>query len=265
MRLTVISLGAGVQSSTMALMANDGLIDPMPTCAIFADTQNEPKYIYEYLEYLKGILKFPVYTVTKGNIKEDMLKPTTGGYTFPTAPFYTLKNGKKGMVMRQCTNDYKIQVIRKKIRDLLGLKRYQHVKKDMFVEQWIGISTDEIARKKPARDKFITNRWPLLEETMNRQDCIDWMKEHGYKMPEKSACNMCPFHDDKYWANLKKNHPEEFADAVDTDVKVRNLGRDKEAKLFIHKTCKPLSEVKFNTEEDQLDMFDNACEGMCGV
>ena len=216
MRLTVISLGAGVQSSTMALMANDGLIDPMPTCAIFADTQNEPKYIYEYLEYLKGILKFPVYTVTKGNIKEDMLKPTT-------APFYTLKNGKKGMVMRQCTNDYKIQVIRKKIRDLLGLKRYQHVKKDMFVEQWIGISTDEIARKKPARDKFITNRWPLLEETMNRQDCIDWMKEHGYKMPEKSACNMCPFHD------------------------------------------KPLSEVKFNTEEDQLDMFDNACEGMCGV
>ena len=42
-------------------------------------------------------------------------------------------------------------------------------------------------------------------------------------------------------------------------------GRDKEAKLFIHKTCKPLSEVEFNTEEDQLDMFDNACEGMCGV
>ena len=60
-------------------------------------------------------------------------------------------------------------------------------------------------------------------------------------------------------------NPDEFADAVDTDVKVRNLGRDKEAKLFIHKTCKPLSEVKFNTEEDQLDMFDNACEGMCGV
>ena len=265
MRLTVISLGAGVQSSTMALMANEGLITPMPTCAIFADTQNEPKYIYEYLDYLKGILKYPVYTVTKGNIKEDMLKVTSGGYTFPTAPFYTLKNGKKGMVMRQCTNDYKIQVIRKKIRELLGLKRYQHVKKDMFVEQWIGISTDEIARKKPARDKFITNRWPLLEEEMNRQDCIDWMNKHEYKMPEKSACNMCPFHDDKYWAALKKNHPDEFADAVDTDVKIRNLGRDKEAKLFIHKSCKPLSEVEFNVEEDQLDMFDNACEGMCGV
>ena len=50
MKLTVISLGAGVQSSTMALMANEGLIDPMPDCAIFADTQNEPQYIYDYLD-----------------------------------------------------------------------------------------------------------------------------------------------------------------------------------------------------------------------
>lgn len=34
----VISLGAGVQSSTMALMATAGEIEPMPECAIFADT-----------------------------------------------------------------------------------------------------------------------------------------------------------------------------------------------------------------------------------
>jgi len=32
----VISLGAGVQSSTMALMAAAGEITPMPDCAIFA-------------------------------------------------------------------------------------------------------------------------------------------------------------------------------------------------------------------------------------
>ena len=76
---------------------------------------------------------------------------------------------------------------------------------------------------------------------------------------------MCPFHDDRYWANLKKNHPKEFADAVDSDNKVRNLGRDKEASLFIHKSCKPLSEVEFKVDEKELDLFDNVCEGMCGV
>ena len=36
--LRVISLGAGVQSTTMALMAAHGEIGPMPDCAIFADT-----------------------------------------------------------------------------------------------------------------------------------------------------------------------------------------------------------------------------------
>jgi hypothetical protein len=42
-RLRVISLGAGVRSTTMALMAAHGEITPMPDAAIFADTQWEPK------------------------------------------------------------------------------------------------------------------------------------------------------------------------------------------------------------------------------
>ena len=37
-RLTVISLGGGVQSSVMALMAAEGAFDSVPACAIFADT-----------------------------------------------------------------------------------------------------------------------------------------------------------------------------------------------------------------------------------
>src|SRR5688572_3380034 len=37
--MEIISLGAGVQSSTMALMAAHGEIQPMPDAAIFADTQ----------------------------------------------------------------------------------------------------------------------------------------------------------------------------------------------------------------------------------
>lgn len=42
-RLRALSLGAGVQSTTMALMAAHGEIGPMPDCAIFADTGWEPK------------------------------------------------------------------------------------------------------------------------------------------------------------------------------------------------------------------------------
>jgi hypothetical protein len=39
----IISLGAGVQSSAMLLMALEGRFEDMPDCAIFADTQDEPK------------------------------------------------------------------------------------------------------------------------------------------------------------------------------------------------------------------------------
>jgi 3'-phosphoadenosine 5'-phosphosulfate sulfotransferase (PAPS reductase)/FAD synthetase len=108
--LTVISLGVGVQSSTMALMSAKGVL-PKVDCAIFADTGYEPKKVYEYLEWIKTQLPFPVYTVMKGNIKDDMLNSISNGTRFLVAPFYTKNSitGKKGMVMRQCTNYYNIQ------------------------------------------------------------------------------------------------------------------------------------------------------------
>jgi hypothetical protein len=47
--MRVVSLGAGVQSTTMALMAAHGELTPMPDAAIFADTGWEPKAVYEHL------------------------------------------------------------------------------------------------------------------------------------------------------------------------------------------------------------------------
>ena len=37
-----ISLGAGVQSSFLAMVAGEGLIEPMPDAAIFVDNRAEP-------------------------------------------------------------------------------------------------------------------------------------------------------------------------------------------------------------------------------
>ncbi len=62
-RLRALSPCAGVQSTTMALMAAHGEIAPMPDCAIFADTGWEPKAVYEHLESLASpsVLTFPVH------------------------------------------------------------------------------------------------------------------------------------------------------------------------------------------------------------
>ncbi len=220
--------------------------------------------VYEYLEWIKTQLPFPVYTVAKGNIKDDMIGSIDNGTRFPTAPFFTrnAETGKKGMLMRQCTNDYKIQPIRKKIRELCNIQKGKHFPKDKIVDQWIGISMDEISRMKPARDKYINNVHPLIDLKMSRKDCLKWMSENAFPLPEKSACICCPFHDDKYWYFMKHNRPEEFADAVEFDKKIRTGSRKINDHLYLHRKCIPLDEVNFDIKTDQPDMFNNECEGM---
>ena len=121
---------------------------------------------------------------------------------------------------------------------------------------------------KPARDKYILNKHPLIEMNMSRQDCINYLKKQNVPMPEKSACIVCPFHNDAYWHFMKTERPKEFAIAVDFDSKVRSITRKKDEEIFVHRSCKPLSEVQFNKAEDdkQLDMFSHLCDGgVCGV
>ena len=100
---------------------------------------------------------------------------------------------------------------------------------------------------------------------MNRQDCLNWMKKNNYQMPVKSACICCPYRDDKTWDDMKNNNPKEFADAVEFDKNIRTISKDFNMKNYTHRSCKPLDEVEFIKEDNQLDMFNNECEGMCGV
>ena len=266
--LTLISLGAGVQSSTMALMAAKGEITPMPDGAIFADTQSEPAAVYRYLDWLEPLLPFPVYRVTAGNLGEKILEATRGARRMDERPPFFVEGG--GMLRRQCTQDYKLIPIQRQVRKLLGLRRKQWAPKEVSVEQWIGISIDEATRMKPSRDVWIRNRWPLIEREMSRRDCLAWMSAHGYPEPSKSACTFCPFHDNATWKKMQKDDPEAFASAVTVDRAIRNGAKDRKtgrlspAKWFVHRSMIPLEDVMF-TDERQLNMFENECEGMCGV
>ena len=109
--LTVISLGGGVQSSVMALMANEGAFDRIPDCAIFADTRWEPPTIYEHLTWLKDRLNFPLYVVDNGrSLREDVKALTnhSGSRRYVDIPFYLKgRDGEgDGIGRRQCTDNY---------------------------------------------------------------------------------------------------------------------------------------------------------------
>ena len=95
--LTVISLGGGVQSSVMALMASAGAFDRTPDCAIFADTRWEPPSIYDHLDWLEGQLRFPLYVVDNGrSLREDVKALTnhSGSPHYIDIPVYLKGQGR---------------------------------------------------------------------------------------------------------------------------------------------------------------------------
>ena len=277
--MRILSLGAGVQSSTLALMIEQGEL-PQIDAAIFADVKGEPKKVYEWLEYLKTkITSYPIYIVTWRDLKQDILDAAKGEYKAFTAPFFTknIETGKKGMLRRQCTADYKIKPVVQKIRELLGLKKGEKRKAGTQVDLLMGISQDEISRMKRNPINYINNIYPLVEKKMSRKDCIEWMEDNFYPTPPRSACTFCPYHSNKEWLDIKNGDPEEWKEVVAMDRAIRNQERFKEKnkdqevidEIFLHRSCLPIDEVDFENEKnkDQLDFnfgMLNECEGMCG-
>ena len=268
-----LSLGAGVQSTCMAMMAEHGEIDK-PDYAIFADTGWEPQYVYDQLEWIKERVSFPIIHASKGNIKNDLIDFAVHKKRgrFAAIPFFAKKfkgtHVEAVMGRRQCTREYKIEPLEKKMRELLGYKPRLRIPANSC-RVMIGITTDEIVRMKPAHNKWQVNEWPLIDLRMNRTDCLNWMRDKGYPLPRKSSCIGCPYHDNKYWRYLRNEAPTEFADAVETDKIIRSRGTLKgmDAEQYMHRSLKPLGEVDFDNDVDrgQIDMFLDECEGMCGV
>jgi 3'-phosphoadenosine 5'-phosphosulfate sulfotransferase (PAPS reductase)/FAD synthetase len=279
--INVINLGAGVQSSTMALMAAKGEITPMPDCAIFADTQAEPDSVYEWLDWLEKELPFPVYRVTRGSLTERSLTPAVATskaknyeegeeYMKRIIPMFgKMPDGEVVAALgRSCTADYKIRPIEKKIEEIANIKRGE---KDLKVTQWIGISYDEIQRMKESRKPWTQLRYPLIELQMHRHHCKQWMKKNGYPEPPRSACYYCPFHSDEEWRRLRNEEPKYFKEAIKFDAEIRELSKkDRAMKMeaYLHRSCKPLGEIDFDSDEDKGQQtwdFMSECEGMCGV
>jgi len=269
---TVLSLGAGVQSSTVALMSAKGDLPPVDV-AIFSDTGWEPKAVYEWLDWLETQLPFPVHRVAKSNIREDQIEAralgqAVEGKRWASMPYY-IKNpdGSRGMVRRQCTSEYKIQPIEKFIKSqILGLKHRQRMPKEHVIDQWFGISLDEIQRcKVPFVDKWRRNVYPLVERRMTRGHCLEWMAENNFPPPPRSACIGCPFHSDEEWQRIKNGPADEWESLVEFDKAVRHA-EGMRGETYLHRSCLPIDQVNFQTAEEagQMSLLDE-CEGMCGL
>ena len=273
---TFLSLGAGVQSTCLALMAARNELPGINIdAAIFADTHAEPASVYKHLDWLEGVLPYPVHRVSKGNLTEESLRirkrqSGAGHWVKSLLPVYTLETEgverKEGHVGRACTYDYKVTPLTKKQKALASIKRAQDY---VTVTTLIGISMDEIQRVKPSRLKWNQHRWPLIEMEMKRQDCINWMKDKGYPDCPRSACYYCPYHSNKEWRRLRDDEPEEFQKAVEYERRLHAVNAvtdNMRGVPFLHNSRVPLDQVDLEDDDPrQMWLWGNECEGMCGV
>ena len=277
--LRVLSLGAGVQSSTVLFKMLDQEIKPADI-AIFADTGNEPKEVYVWLDYLKDLMKDKIdfYVVRNeentGHIIDDY-KSASGRHSL--IPLHIKRaDGTTSINMRTCTAEYKIKPLQRKVKEILGGSL-----RGRCVEMVMGISYDEIQRAKTPSNKWQINCYPLVENKITRSDCKHWISHTDYGQPPRSACIICPYHDNKEWKNLKDNYPDEFEYAVKFDEwlrdpnsnsaalqKFRDYNEKKQtpSEQYVYKGKVPLKEATFEEPSDyQGTLFDDECEGMCGV
>lgn len=285
-RLRVLSLGAGVQSTTLLLLAAEGWL-PRWDAAVFADTGWEPARVYEHLARLErevaGPAGIPVHRVrvgategptrTTGDLRADSLDP---GSWVRMPVFVADRTGQRAApVRRQCTEEYKVKPIKQCIRGLLGYPHPRPVPAGVWVEQAIGISRDEFDRAKDAQVKYLRNVFPLLEldgaadgrTGWTRTDCERYLRSHGWGETPKSACIGCPFHGNRAWRDLRDNHPEEWADAVDFDHRLRQTPhRGIKAAPYLHRSLLPLHEAPIDRvsrgewADRQGDLFADAAD-----
>ena len=284
----VLSMGAGVQSTALLLMSCKKLLPPLDV-AVFADVGFEPQKVMDHLEWCKDYaskygIKVETVKLTETGLREDTLNALTNedGGRVAGMPFFTstVEGKTDGITMRQCTSDYKIKPIRKYMREeILGLKPRQRAPKEVVIKQWMGISFDEATRAKPSNEKWVENVFPFLDwglsaplgKTWRRYQIINWLEETfpDIKVP-RSSCIACPFHSNEEWRKIAEN-PEEWEMACQVDEMIRIDKRKKKTKmtqfLYVHRSGKPLREVDLRSEEEkgQGSLWDNECEGMCGM
>jgi hypothetical protein len=251
--MRILSLGAGVQSSTLLLMACEGELQI--DAAIFADTGWEPVGVYQHLDWLEeqaGAASIAFYRVANGNIRDDALNPSHG--RFASMPLYQRNaDGSRGISRRQCTDEYKLKPIRRQLRALGASRKHP-------VDLLIGISTDEYTRMRHSALQYIRHEYPLVDRRMTRSDCLTWLTQRGYPEPQKSACIGCPYRRNAEWRKLSA---DEMADAIDFDEQIRTDHKGYwRGERFLHDSLVPLAMADLRSEQDrgQIDMFDG-----CGV
>jgi hypothetical protein len=230
MNVEYLAFGGGPPSLALMILNAWGEITPKADLVLFADTGAEKQETYDLLPVYQDWaaemgLEFALTQAHMGSLEDrinNRLKPDQ-------IPIPVLTE--TGMGKRICTIRWKIQPCEKFIR-----ARYGRLAK---VICQLGFTYEEAHRMRDAKYKTTTNRWPLIEKRLRRQDTIEIIKLAGLPVPPWTACYFCPLQTNGMWAREAAEHPLDFQKAVVMDASFRESGVNK----YLHHSRRPLGDV----------------------
>jgi hypothetical protein len=139
------------------------------------------------------------------------------------------------------------------------VKRWANAQGVKAVDTWLGISVDEMERVQRGGGKKWRERYVLIEQRMNRGDCIALVQRMGWPPAPRSSCYICPNHLQNEWVDMRENKPADWRKAVAFDKFIRI----RDANAFLHSDCVPLDQADLSEANGVL--FKHCDSGMCFV
>lgn len=250
-RFQVWSSGGGTQSCAIAALIVLGKMQK-PDLAVIIDTERESSGTWEYhdsviVPALESV-GVKLHRVNKSEFATVDLYSENGDLLIPA---FTDQNDGVGKMPTFCSNEWKQRAMRRWASTQTNASSF---------DVWIGISTDEMRRVKQVEGKW-KNRYPLIEQRMNRGDCIALVERIGWPTPPRSSCWMCPNKTRHEWQYQKDNFPQDHEKAVKFEQEIRK----KDDALWLTQEARPLDEIDFSSMPDMFSGSSACNSGYCFV
>lgn len=224
----VWACGGGIDSTAIALMICEGIL-PKPDIAIMMDNGYERRatmtFVHHELVPRLAAAGVTLNVVDSAQYGADLSCIDRKGMVRIPA-FRTRADGSIIKLRTWCNAEWKQKPCKRWLRSQ-GVTHAIH---------WVGISADEQSRIRPSKNHRKVNAYPLVEQGWSRERCIHELGLHGWPLPPRSSCLMCPSQSDQQWMAVK-SVPEDWAKALACESELQMAHPD----TWLHKSCMPLA------------------------
>lgn len=205
----LVGYGGGVNSLAVVIGLRDRKI--VPDLITFADTGDEKPETYAYLgDVLPAWLAkngFPALTRVRKN------SPRTGDVSLEAECLRRETMPSRAFGLSSCAMRWKIEPQEKFLNNWAPARRaWEQGKKPIKI---LGYDDGEAGRRdKITEDAKLRYWYPLIEWGLDRDGCVELIRNEGLPIPPKSACFYCPSSTKSEVLELGAKHPELLARAL---------------------------------------------------